>query len=56
MQSRSTQAGGCLLVVAILGGVFLGVIFDQPTIGTLIGIATGIAIATVFWLIDRRRG
>ena len=55
MQTRSTQAGGCLLVVAIFGGVFLGVIFDQPTIGTLMGIAAGIVIATAIWLIDRRR-
>lgn len=55
MQERSTRAGGCLLVVAICGGVFLGVLFDQPTIGTLIGIAAGIAIATAVWLIDRKR-
>ena len=55
MRSRSTHAGGCLLVLAIFGGVFLGVIFEQPTIGTLIGIAAGVLIATIFWLIDRRR-
>jgi hypothetical protein len=55
MQNRSTHAGGCLLAISIFGGVFLGVIFEQVSLGALIGTAVGIGIALTFWLIDRRR-
>jgi hypothetical protein len=56
MTRRSTHAGGCLLAMSIFGGVFLGVIFEQVSLGALIGTAVGAVIALTFWLIDRRRG
>ena len=55
MKTRTTHAGGCLLAMAIFGGVFLGVIFEQVSLGALIGSAVGVVIALTFWLIDRRR-
>ena len=55
MQNRSTHAGGCLLAMSIFGGVFLGVIFEQVSLGALIGTVAGVVIALTIWFIDRRR-
>jgi len=56
MQSKTTHAGGCFLMIAILLGFLGGVSMRDPLGGTLIGLGVGIAIAVIVWLIDRRRG
>jgi hypothetical protein len=55
MQTRTTHAGGCLLILAIFAGIGGGIAAGQPMLGTLIGTAAGILIAVAVWLIDRRR-
>ena len=55
MQTRTTQAGGFLLTVAIFAGIAVGITLGQPMLGTLVGTAAGILTAVIVWLIDRRR-
>ena len=56
MQARpTTRAGGCFLTISILAGFPLGLAIGNPMKGILIGTGIGIALATVTWLIDRRR-
>jgi hypothetical protein len=56
MQTKTTHAGGCFLVIAILLGFLGGIATRDPLRGTLIGTGIGIAIAVIVWLVDRRRG
>ncbi|QIK77832.1 hypothetical protein G7077_01790 [Sphingomonas piscis] len=55
MDGRTTQAGGCLLALSILGGLIFGIVQRAPTLGAIIGTAVGIVIALAVWLIDKRR-
>ena len=52
---KSTRAGGCFLTICILAGFPLGLAIGNPMKGILIGTGTGIALAALTWLIDRRR-
>lgn len=52
---REPRAAGGLMALAILGGVVIGSILGQPTIGFLAGAAVGVGVMVAFWLIDRRR-
>jgi hypothetical protein len=54
-RTRSTQAAGFILAISILAGAVGGSIVGQPSIGFLAGLATGVLIALLFWLIERRR-
>jgi hypothetical protein len=54
-RTRSTQAAGFILAISILAGAVAGVIAGQPSIGFLVGLGAGVAIALTFWLIERRR-
>lgn len=49
------QAGGFLLAVSIMAGAAGGIVAGQPSIGLLVGIATGVVLAVVIWLKDRSR-
>lgn len=49
-------AGGFFIFVGLIIGSIIGVIYDQPSIGMVGGMAIGAIIATVIWLIDRRNG
>jgi len=51
----TAKAGGCFLTICILAGFPLGLAIGNPMRGILIGTGTGIALALVTWLIDRRR-
>lgn len=53
--SRTPMAGGCLLALSILFGVFIGVIEQQASIGFLAGLGVGVALLGLVWLLDRRR-
>jgi hypothetical protein len=56
MEPKTTRAGGCFLMIAILLGFLGGLSIRDPVLGSLIGTAVGVAIAIVIWLVDRRRG
>jgi hypothetical protein len=51
----TAKAGGCFLTICILAGFPLGLAIGNPMKGILIGTGTGIALALITWLIDRRR-
>jgi hypothetical protein len=50
----SSAAGGCLIALAVLAGVVIGLFVHQPTIGFLGGLAVGIGAAIWVWLTDRK--
>lgn len=49
-------AGGFFIFAGLIVGSIVGIIYDQPSIGMVGGMAVGAAIAAAIWLIDRRRG
>ena len=49
------SAAGFLLAFAILAGAIIGMIARQPSAGVVGGAATGIVVAVLYWLRDRRR-
>ena len=53
-QNKRTQAGGFLIAAGVIVGTIAGSIANQPSIGFLAGLATGILIAVLLWLKDRR--
>lgn len=48
-------AGGIFVALGLLIGAILGVAFDQPSAGLVIGMAIGSMIAVAVWLFDRKR-
>ncbi|MEY3624111.1 MAG: hypothetical protein RLZZ407_1670 [Pseudomonadota bacterium] len=48
-------AGGIFVALGLLIGAILGVAFDQPSAGLVIGMAVGSLIAVAVWLFDRKR-
>ncbi|HEX8224552.1 MAG TPA: hypothetical protein VF605_12110 [Allosphingosinicella sp.] len=55
VRTRYTQAAGSVLAISIIAGAVAGVIVGQPSIGFLVGLASGVLLAILFWLNDRRR-
>ncbi|MFN3620723.1 hypothetical protein [Sphingorhabdus sp.] len=53
--SQPRLAGGIFIAFGLLIGAIIGVAVDQPSAGTVIGMAIGSCIALVIWLIDRKR-
>ncbi len=49
------RAGGVLLAAGILGGVVIGSVLGQPSIGFLAGLGIGLAAVALVWVGDRRR-
>ncbi|MDB5719308.1 MAG: hypothetical protein JWM38_2735 [Sphingomonas bacterium] len=49
------RAAGFFIAAAVMVGAVIGVIVGEPSIGVLAGVASGIAIAVLLWLRDRRR-
>jgi hypothetical protein len=48
-------AGGIFIAFGLLIGAIVGVAVDQPSAGTVIGMAIGTVIAVVVWIMDRKR-
>lgn len=48
-------AGGIFIAFGLLIGAVFGVAMDQPSAGTVIGMAIGTVIAVVIWIMDRKR-
>jgi len=55
MSRPAPAAGGFFLILAILAGFVIGVVVGDPLGWSLIGTVLGIAIATIVWILDRRR-
>ena len=53
MPTRSPSAGGALIALGAIGGALIGVVYSQPTLGFLTGLAAGIALAVLIWLRGR---
>ncbi|MHA6722091.1 hypothetical protein [Sphingomonas sp. RS2018] len=49
-----TGAGGPIML-AIVAGLVIGFLLGQPTVGFLVGVVSGIVIATLLWMRDNRR-
>jgi hypothetical protein len=56
MNQRSPQAGGCLLFLAILVGLVVGLNKGLTGAGLIYGAIAGIVLAVGYYLFDRRRG
>jgi hypothetical protein len=56
MAARATRAGGCFLSLSVLAGLVYGLAIGNPMQGILIGTGSGILLALIVWLVDRRRG
>ena len=53
--SRNALAGGCLIPLAIAGGLIWGVAHRQSSLGALAGLGIGLGLALLVWLVDRIR-
>jgi UDP-N-acetylmuramyl pentapeptide phosphotransferase/UDP-N-acetylglucosamine-1-phosphate transferase len=53
LNPKSPAGGGCLIFAGFLLGAFLGIAYNQPSIGVLTGTGVGVLLALVFWLIGR---
>ncbi len=49
------RAAGGPLALSILAGAIIGVVFQQSTLGLLVGSGLGVAFAFAFWFFDRKR-
>jgi hypothetical protein len=54
-KSGYTQAGGFILAASIIAGAVGGSMVGQPSIGFVVGTATGVLLALLIWLVDRRK-
>ncbi|MBX3562572.1 MAG: hypothetical protein KF780_12270 [Sphingomonas sp.] len=52
---KTPRAGGALIAAAILVGAVVGIIYRQASLGVVAGLAAGIALALLVWLVDKRR-
>lgn len=55
MASRSPAAGGFFLIAPIVAGFLYGLTTGEAMAWTFIGLAVGLGLALIVWLIDRRR-
>jgi len=52
---RASMSGGFPIAIGAIGGAAVGFLVGQPTACFFVGVALGVAVAVVIWLIDRRR-
>ena len=52
---RTPMAGGFILAIALIVGVFVGMSRGQASMGFVAGLAVGLAGLLIVWLVDRRR-
>lgn len=53
-QRTAPRAAGALIALAVIAGALIGTLTGQPSLGTIIGFAAGVAIALAMWALDRR--
>jgi hypothetical protein len=51
---RNSRSGGVLLAFSIVAGVVGGMFAGEPSIGFLVGLAVGLLLLALVWMIDRR--
>ncbi len=51
---KGSRAGGAILAFTIIAGALIGIRLGQPSLGTVIGLATGVVISVGLFLYDRR--
>ena len=51
---RAARAGGILIAFAVMTGAVAGLARGQASIGMVGGLATGLLLAGLIWLLDRR--
>lgn len=49
-----TMAGGVFFAVGLIGGVVVGTLYGQPSIGMIVGAGVGLLLIGLVWLLDRR--
>jgi hypothetical protein len=49
------MAGGFFLAASLVAGVVIGALNRQPSIGFFVGLAVGLLLIGLVWLLDRRR-
>jgi hypothetical protein len=54
-QGRTPVAGGIFLFLGPVVGAIYGINRGEPILWMLYGFVTGVALAIMVWLIDRRR-
>ncbi|HWI85680.1 MAG TPA: hypothetical protein VNT42_05065 [Sphingomonas sp.] len=54
-REHQSAAGGFFMAIAIFAGAIVGAACGQPSIGVVVGTATGVVFAILLWLRDRRR-
>jgi hypothetical protein len=54
-RARYTQAAGSMLAISIIAGTVAGLIVGQPSIGFLVGTGSGILLAILYFVGERRR-
>jgi hypothetical protein len=54
-QGKSSEAAGSILAISIITGVVGGTVAGEPSIGFLVGTFTGILLALLFWLWERKK-
>jgi hypothetical protein len=54
-KGKGSEAAGSILAISIITGVVGGTVAGQTSIGFLVGTATGILLAILFWLWERQR-
>lgn len=53
--SKTPMAGGFLLALSLIVGVFAGIARGEASFGFLIGLGVGIVLLILVWLADRIR-
>ncbi len=49
------MAGGFILAIALIVGVFVGMTRGEASMGFVAGLGVGLAGLLIIWLVDRRR-
>lgn len=50
---HTPKAGGMPIALGVMGGAIIGAVFGEATMGLLIGLGAGVAIAIAIWRLDR---
>ncbi|MBB4840456.1 hypothetical protein HNP52_003548 [Sphingomonas kyeonggiensis] len=53
--SKTPMAGGFLLALCLLVGVFAGIAKGEASFGFVIGLGVGLALLIAVWVVDRVR-
>lgn len=49
------MAGGIFIAIGLIAGAIIGIAYNQPSAGMMAGFVLGGVVATIIWLLDRRR-